>query len=87
MAARLFQYRRFSPSKNRRALDANQTLQLDLAQTREFFTAFFDLQYREWAGFLSSRLTFAELFAFGLSLFAKSSNAARLSLMSKARDR
>ena len=58
-------------------------LQLDLPQTREFFAAFFDLRYAEWSGFLSSRLTLAELVAFGLSLFARSTNEARLSLVLK----
>ena len=58
-------------------------LQLDLLETREFFTAFFDLKYVEWSGFLSSRLTFVELFRFGLSLFTKSSADARVSLMAK----
>ncbi len=34
-------------------------------------------------GFLSARLSFLELIGFGLSLFAKSSNEARLNLLVK----
>ncbi|KAI8112409.1 hypothetical protein M9434_003732 [Picochlorum sp. BPE23] len=58
-------------------------LKLDLAETREFFAAFFALSDYHWQGFLSSRLSFIELIGFGLSLFAKSSNEARLNLLSK----
>ena len=58
-------------------------LTLDLEQTREFFAAFFALSDFHWQGFLSSRLTFSELIGFGLSLFAKSSNQARLNLLQK----
>lgn len=58
-------------------------LKLDLAQTRQFFNAFFDLSAFHWQGFLSSRLDFSELILFGLSLFTKSSNEARLMLLSK----
>nr|WJE87832.1 lycopene beta-cyclase [Chlorella sorokiniana] len=58
-------------------------LKLDLAETREFFAAFFALSDYHWHGFLSSRLSFLELIAFGLSLFAKSSNAARINLLQK----
>ena len=36
-----------------------------------------------WQGFLSARLSFLELIGFGLSLFAKSSNEARLNLLVK----
>ena len=52
-------------------------------QHQEFFSAFFSLSERNWTGFLSSRLGFSELIAFGLSLFAKSSNAARADLLVK----
>lgn len=58
-------------------------LSLDLAETREFFSAFFSLSEKNWTGFLSARLSFSELIAFGLSLFAKSSNAARADLLVK----
>lgn len=58
-------------------------LKLDLEETREFFAAFFALSDYHWHGFLSSRLTFTELIGFGLSLFAKSSNSARLNLLQK----
>lgn len=58
-------------------------LKLDLAETRDFFAAFFALSDYHWQGFLSSRLTFIELIGFGLSLFAKSSNEARFNLLSK----
>eukprot|EP00890_Picochlorum_soloecismus_P003143 jgi/Picsp_1/382/NSC_00380-R1_lycopene beta cyclase len=58
-------------------------LKLDLAETREFFAAFFSLSDFHWQGFLSSRLSFVELIGFGLSLFAHSSNEARLNLLQK----
>ena len=58
-------------------------LRLDLEETREFFSAFFALSDFHWHGFLSSRLSFLELIGFGLSLFVKSSNAARLDLLQK----
>jgi lycopene beta-cyclase len=58
-------------------------LKLDLEETREFFSAFFSLSDFHWHGFLSSRLSFFELIAFGLSLFVHSSNAARLDLLQK----
>ena len=58
-------------------------LKLDLAETREFFAAFFALSDFHWHGFLSSRLSFLQLIGFGLSLFAKSSNAARANLLQK----
>ena len=35
-------------------------LKLDLAETREFFAAFFALSDFHWQGFLSARLTFPE---------------------------
>jgi lycopene beta-cyclase len=56
-------------------------LKLDLEQTRQFFSAFFALSDFHWRGFLSSRLSFTELFVFGLSLFAEASNAARINLI------
>ncbi|KAK9805848.1 hypothetical protein WJX73_007733 [Symbiochloris irregularis] len=58
-------------------------LQLDLRQTREFFTSFFSLSDYHWQGFLSARLTFPQLIAFGLSLFVNASNAARANLLVK----
>lgn len=58
-------------------------LMLNLGETREFFKAFFNLSDFHWQGFLSSRLSFPQLIGFGLSLFAKSSNSARLNLLSK----
>lgn len=66
-------------------LAAQVLLKLDLAETREFFAAFFALSDFHWHGFLSSRLSFLELIAFGLSLFAKSSNAARINLLQARR--
>lgn len=58
-------------------------LKLDLGETRQFFSAFFALSDHHWHGFLSSRLSFLQLIGFGLSLFAKSSNAARINLLQK----
>ena len=58
-------------------------LKLDLSETRQFFAAFFALSDFHWQGFLSARLSFIELIGFGLSLFAKSSNEARLNLLVK----
>ena len=58
-------------------------LKLDLAATRRFFDAFFDLEPRYWHGFLSSRLFLPELLVFGLSLFAHASNTSRLEIMAK----
>lgn len=58
-------------------------LKLDLEETREFFSAFFALSPFHWHGFLSSRLGFVDLIGFGMSLFAKSSNEARLNLLQK----
>lgn len=56
-------------------------LTLDLHGTTRFFNAFFDLEPYHWHGFLSSRLYLPELIVFGLSLFARSSNVARLEIM------
>ncbi|EFJ41647.1 hypothetical protein VOLCADRAFT_107605 [Volvox carteri f. nagariensis] len=56
-------------------------LSLDLYEMREFFRAFFSLSSFHWHGFLSTRLSFPQLIVFGLSLFLKSSNAARSSLL------
>ncbi len=50
-------------------------------QTREFFAAFFTLSDFNWHGFLSTRLNFGQLIAFGLSLFLNASNSARLNLL------
>lgn len=58
-------------------------LKLDLAETRQFFAAFFDLSDFHWQGFLSSRLSFPQLMTFGLALFANSSNQARANLVIK----
>lgn len=58
-------------------------LKLDLKETRQFFAAFFALSDYHWQGFLSARLSFLELIGFGLSLFAKSTNEARLDLLVK----
>ncbi len=52
-------------------------------ETRDFFRAFFSLSDFHWQGFLSSRLTFLQLIAFGLSLFANCNNAARVNLVVK----
>jgi len=56
-------------------------LRLDLQQTREFFDAFFGLSDYNWQGFLSARLSFGELFIFGLALFGNASTEARISLL------
>ncbi|KAJ8770440.1 hypothetical protein K2173_017931 [Erythroxylum novogranatense] len=56
-------------------------LKLDLAATRRFFDAFFDLEPHYWHGFLSSRLFLPELIVFGLSLFAHASNTSRIEIM------
>lgn len=56
-------------------------LKLDLTQTRQFFSAFFALSDFHWRGFLSSRLSFGELIAFGLSLFKHACNDARVNLV------
>jgi lycopene beta-cyclase len=58
-------------------------LRLNLAETRQFFAAFFALPDPLWHGFLSARLGFGQLIAFGLALFARSSNAARADLLVK----
>lgn len=58
-------------------------LRLDLAETRQFFAAFFSLSEFHWRGFLSATLTFPQLIGFGLALFARSSNAARADLLVK----
>ncbi len=58
-------------------------LKLNLAETRQFFAAFFALSERHWRGFLSARLSLPELVGFGLSLFARSTNAARADLVVK----
>ena len=58
-------------------------LQLNLAETRDFFASFFSLSDYHWQGFLSARLTFPQLIGFGLSLFAHASNAARANLLVK----
>lgn len=58
-------------------------LQLDLAQTRDFFSSFFSLSDYHWQGFLSARLTFPQLIGFGVSLFVHASNAARANLLVK----
>jgi len=58
-------------------------LSLNLLQTRGFFSAFFDLSDEQWQGFLSWHLTFNELILFGLSLFIKSANDSRATLLLK----
>ncbi len=58
-------------------------LKLNLEETRDFFSAFFSLSDFHWHGFLSSRLSFTQLIAFGLSLFVHSSNRARQDLLQK----
>eukprot|EP00878_Enallax_costatus_P018860 GHUV01019880.1.p1 GENE.GHUV01019880.1~~GHUV01019880.1.p1 ORF type:complete len:433 (+),score=152.84 GHUV01019880.1:416-1714(+) len=58
-------------------------LKLNLEETRNFFNAFFSLSDFHWHGFLSARLGFMQLISFGLSLFANSSNQARLDLLVK----
>jgi flavin-dependent dehydrogenase len=58
-------------------------LRLDLAETRQFFAAFFALSPFHWHGFLSARLGFTQLIGFGLSLFVKASPAARANLLAR----
>lgn len=58
-------------------------LTLDLRETRAFFKAFFGLSDYHWQGFLSSRLSLAELVVFGLALFRRASPEMRLSLIGK----
>nr|ATD53282.1 lycopene beta-cyclase [Gracilaria chouae] len=55
---------------------------IDLQETRDFFTAFFDLPTQQWADFLSFRLMKPlERLVFGLGVFVRTSNRVRLSLM------
>ncbi|KAI0562685.1 Lycopene cyclase protein [Gracilaria domingensis] len=55
---------------------------IDLHETRDFFTAFFDLPTQQWADFLSFRLMKPlERLIFGLGVFVRTSNRVRLSLM------
>lgn len=56
-------------------------LSLDLFQIRDFFRAFFSLSDFHWHGFLSTRLSFTQLIAFGLSLFISANNQARTTLL------
>eukprot|EP00210_Caulerpa_lentillifera_P003218 g3074.t1 len=58
-------------------------LQLNLKETRNFFSAFFSLSDYHWQGFLSSRLSFSELIGFGWSLFVKSSSETRVTILKK----
>ncbi|CAK9231967.1 unnamed protein product [Sphagnum troendelagicum] len=56
-------------------------LKLNLAGTRRFFYAFFDLEPYHWQGFLSSRLYIMELLGFGLALFKHATNTARAEII------
>ncbi|XP_065866101.1 capsanthin/capsorubin synthase, chromoplastic-like [Euphorbia lathyris] len=58
-------------------------LKLDLNGTRNFFDAFFDLEPYYWQGFLSSRLSLAELTLLSLSLFGNASNSSRFDIVTK----
>lgn len=58
-------------------------LKLDLKGTRRFFDAFFDLNPHYWHGFLSSRLSLAELAGLSLSLFGHASNSSRFDIVTK----
>ncbi|KAA8549903.1 hypothetical protein F0562_001587 [Nyssa sinensis] len=58
-------------------------LKLDLDGTRRFFDAFFDLNPFYWHGFLSSRLSLAELAMLSLSLFRRASNPSRFDIVTK----
>eukprot|EP00897_Mesotaenium_endlicherianum_P000322 jgi/Mesen1/10290/ME000079S09707 len=58
-------------------------MDLDLAGTRRFFAAFFDLSPYHWQGFLSSRLYLSELIGFGAALFVRASNASRIEIIIK----
>lgn len=58
-------------------------LRLDLKGTRRFFDAFFDLEPRHWHGFLSSRLSLAELAGLSVSLFGRASAMAKLDIVTK----
>lgn len=54
---------------------------IDLSTTRDFFAAFFELPKDEWSGFLSFRLTKPlERLAFGLGVFARTTNRVRTSI-------
>lgn len=58
-------------------------LNLDLNGTKHFFEAFFDLKPHYWQGFLSSRLTSAELAWLCMSLFGHASNGSRFDILTK----
>ncbi|XP_059659633.1 capsanthin/capsorubin synthase, chromoplastic-like [Cornus florida] len=58
-------------------------LKLDLDGSRRFFDAFFDLDPHYWQGFLSSRLSLAELAMLSLSLFGHASNPSRFDIVTK----
>lgn len=58
---------------------------IDLAKTRDFFTAFFTLPKSQWADFLSFRMMRPlDRLQFGLGVFARTSNRVRLSLIADA---
>ncbi|OMO59885.1 Lycopene cyclase-type, FAD-binding protein [Corchorus olitorius] len=58
-------------------------LKLDLRGSRGFFQAFFDLDPYYWHGYLSSRLSFSELFCLSVSLFGHASNPSKFDIVSK----
>ena len=59
-------------------------MQLDVRGIREFFSTFFELQDKYWAGFLSWRLPPFALIQLGLSLFKGFTNTMRLEFVSSA---
>lgn len=55
---------------------------IDLATTRDFFAAFFDLPVRQWSAFLSFRLMKPlDRLTFGLGVFARTTNRVRSSIV------
>ncbi|PKA56303.1 Capsanthin/capsorubin synthase, chromoplast [Apostasia shenzhenica] len=58
-------------------------LRLDLAGTRAFFDAFFDLDPYYWQGFLSSKLSLWELLALSLALFRRASGRSKMDVITK----
>lgn len=56
-------------------------LDLDLDGNRRFFDAFFELEPRYLEGFLSSRLSLADLLMMGFQLFERASNRCRFDMV------
>lgn len=58
-------------------------LRMDLDGTRAFFDAFFDLNPYHWHGFLSSRLSLAELLSLSFELFGRASSRSKMDVITK----